>query len=442
VVPGGRTGVAVHHPLGGPGPLLAGLSVWIFGDLPLGTACGPSYMVESWTRELGRLGARARLFTPSGSWRRWSRTPQSVTFRTLRHVGFSGDYHARFSTLAELRRARGELPDVILVTTPGRVGVLGITVAARHEVPLVLVASTEITGAMAHYNALRLFLSGGCLPLVLLTVAPKVRAALRTWRGRPVRIPGRGAGIATRCSDAVQVQARELVLLSRKSLTTLVGDGDRPPAVVIPAGIDRLPPAPAPPELRWRAGALRVLYVGRLMPEKSLPLLVEALALSAGMGCDVHLVMVGGGRLGPELTAAAERLGVADRFTILGPYERSSLQGVYASADVFAFASMVETQAFVLNEAAHEGLPLLVSDPDINPVVRDGHSALVVPHRPQAYADAFQRLQDRDLRARLGLGARSLALQVREGTQTARLAEVLRRAALGISRPAKAGSLR
>ena len=32
------------------------LSVWIFVDLPLGHAAGPSYMVESWQRELARLG--------------------------------------------------------------------------------------------------------------------------------------------------------------------------------------------------------------------------------------------------------------------------------------------------------------------------------------------------------------------------------------------------
>src|SRR5450755_601567 len=147
-------------PLGEPAGTLrrqgGGFSVWIFGDLPLGTPCGPSYMVESWTRELGRLGAVTRLFTPSGSWRRRTRTPSSVTFRTLRHVGFNGDHHARFSSLVQLWRARRELPDVILATTPGRVGVLGVTLAARHGVPMVLVESTDITGAMAHYGTARM----------------------------------------------------------------------------------------------------------------------------------------------------------------------------------------------------------------------------------------------------------------------------------------------
>jgi len=424
-----------------------GYSVWVFGDLPLATPCGPSYMVESWVRELRRLGLRPRLFTPSGSWCRRSRTSDEVTFRTVRHVGFAGDHHARFSSVAELWRARKELPDVVLVTTPGRVGVLGVTLAAKYHVPLVLVESTEVSGTMAHYGAVRLFASGGVKPLVLLGVAPRLRRAVARWRRPPDSRWPLGLALARRCADALQVQAEQVVLLSPKSLMCQTSLLERPPTAVIPAGIDRLPLSPVPPEVRWRPGALRVLYTGRITPEKGLPLLVDAIRLAVDDGVDAHLIIVGAGHLVCELTEQARRSGVADRVSVIGPFKRSRLRGIYASADVFAFPSVVETQAFVLNEAAHEALPLLVSDPIVNPVVADGESAVVVPAKPHAYAAALRRLQDDpELRARLGAGAQRRARRVPEAGQTALLAQVLRRALdsreLGPSavRPAALGS--
>ena len=322
-----------------------------------------------------------------------------VAFRTLRHIGYRDDYCARFSSVAELRRARHELPDVILVATPGRVGTLGITLAGRYSIPLVLVVSTDTIGAIRHYGATRLAVSAGAKPAVLMWAAPKVRTALRRTdqprtdqpRADQHRVDqpvGQwSARLATRCANALLAQAQELVLLSAKSVPNYRGQ-DGPPATVIPVGIDRLPLTPRPDELQWRPGALRVLYVGRFAPEKSLPLLVQALGIAVRQGVDAHLVMVGEGPLAGDLAEQAERAGVADRLTILGPYHRSSLRGIYASADVFAFPSIVETQALVLNEAAHEGLPLLVSDPDVNSVVCDGQSALVVAHKAKAYAQA------------------------------------------------------
>ncbi len=412
-------------------------TVWIFGDLPVGRACGPSYMVESWQRELGRQGVSTRLFTPSGGWRERSRTPSAVTYRTVRHVGFNGDYHARFSSLAELWRARTERPDVVLVTTPGRVGVLGITLAARFAIPLVLVVSTDTTGAVRHYNAARLFASGGSKPVVLLWAAPRVRAAVVRRSSQALGRPAtRAARVATRCANALLAQVHQLVLLSHKSVPSYGGHDAGPPITVLPAGIDRLPPAPAPAELVWRPGALRVLYVGRFAPEKSLQILVRALRIAVDAGVDAHLTMVGEGHLAGDLAAEAARLGVADRMTLIGPYERSRLRGIYASAHVFAFPSVVETQAFVLNEAAHEGLPLLVCDPDVNPVVCDGDSALVVAQHPEAFAEGLRLLLAPELRARLGAQAQRRAQDLQEAAQTAQLASVLQ-AAAG-ARPAQA----
>jgi 1,2-diacylglycerol 3-alpha-glucosyltransferase len=405
------------------------VKVWIFGDLPLGRACGPSYMLESWQRELTRLGFRARTFTPSTGLRGRHRSPMAVTFRTLRDVAYTGDYHARFSAFAEVLRARRNRPQVIIVATLGRVGVLGLILAAVYSIPLVLVVSTDTTGAARYYSAPRVLSSVGVKPAVLLLVSRRIRAAFFR-RSEHLRrgLSGWSRRLAAHSAAAVLAQAREVVLLSPKCLQYYGTAPAGTPVTVFPAGIDRLPLSPAPVEVTWRPGALRVLYVGRFAPEKNLPVLVQAVRAATDAGLDVHLNLVGEGPLHDRLVTEAERLGIADRVGVIGPYPRNELGGIYATAEVFAFPSMVDTQAFVLNEAAHEGLALLVSD-TANSIVEDGVSALVVPPDPRDYAEGLARLRDERLRRRLGGAAQARAQRVGEAAQSARLAEVLRRAA-------------
>lgn len=410
------------------------VKVWIFGDLPLGRACGPSYMLESWQRELSRLGLRSRTFTPSTGLRDRHRDPSAVTFRTLRHVAYTGDYHARFSVLAEVVRARRNRPQVILVATIGRVGFLGLILAAVYSIPLVLVVSTDTTGAARYYNAPRVLSSIGVKPALLLLVSRRVRQAFFR-RSEHLRhgLAGLTRRLAAHAAEALVADAREVVLLSPKCLPDYGAAPQGTPVTVFPAGIDRLPAAAVPPELVWPAGALRMLYVGRFAPEKGLAVLVESIRSATDAGVDVHLYLVGEGPMADRLVADAERLGIAERVDVVGPYSRNRLGGIYASADVFAFPSTVDTQAFVLNEAAHEGIALLVSD-TANYVVEHEVSALVVPPDPQAYAAALDRLRDPRLRERLGAAARRRAQEVGETAQSARLADVLRRA-VGVSLP-------
>ena len=367
--------------------------------------------------------------------------PDTAVTVVMAANGYPGDYHARYSVFAELVRARRERPDVILVSTLGRVGARGLTLAAFYSIPLVMVVSTDTTGATAYYSTIRAICSGGVKPAFLLMVSPRVRAAFfsRSWhrQGR-----GRRTGwLASHVTAALYAEAREVVLLSPKGLPTYGDAGRDANVAVFPAGIDRLPAAPVPAELAWRSGAQRVLYVGRFAPEKGLSILLKALRLALDAGVDAHLALVGEGPLREHLLAEGEQLELGERLTVIGPYPRARLGGIYASADVFAFPSVVDTQAFVLNEAAHEGLALLVSD-TANGVVEDGVSALVVPSDPAHYAAALATLRDRRLRDRLGAAARQRAELVGEAAQCARLAEVIRRAAAqDVTRHAATGAV-
>ncbi|MDO8540323.1 MAG: glycosyltransferase [Opitutaceae bacterium] len=81
--------------------------------------------------------------------------------------------------------------------------------------------------------------------------------------------------------------------------------------------------------------------------------------------------------------------------------------------DVFAFASVSETQGMVVAEAMAAGLPVVaLNAPGVREVVRDGENGILLPAAAPAsdFSAALGRLvADAALRARLGAGARETA---------------------------------
>ncbi|MFZ5783667.1 MAG: glycosyltransferase family 4 protein [Pseudomonadota bacterium] len=103
----------------------------------------------------------------------------------------------------------------------------------------------------------------------------------------------------------------------------------------------------------------RVLFVGRLIPEKRPD---DVLRAVAGLGLPaVEVVFAGAGRLEPALRQAAREAGVQARF--LGFVNQAALPAAYASAAVLVLpSSEVETWGLVVNEAMACGVPAVVSD--------------------------------------------------------------------------------
>lgn len=141
---------------------------------------------------------------------------------------------------------------------------------------------------------------------------------------------------------------------------------------LIPNGVDTSQFRPLSGSPR-RDGKRRILYVGRLSPEKNLARVVRA---TASMGPGVIDVMVGSGPLRDELQAQAHRLGVAIEFP--GVVDQRRLPEVYASADAFVLASFTEGHPKALLEAMACGVPCVASDCAGNrSLVRDGETGLL-----------------------------------------------------------------
>lgn len=127
------------------------------------------------------------------------------------------------------------------------------------------------------------------------------------------------------------------------------------------------------------AGERIVLFVGKLIQRKALPVLVAALGRLSASGRSARLVIAGSGHLAGELLemANARRLPL----TFAGFVNQSRMPEVYAAADVLVLASYVDTWGLVVNEAFACGLPAIVSDrvgcaPDL---IMDGLTGTVVP---------------------------------------------------------------
>jgi glycosyltransferase involved in cell wall biosynthesis len=156
---------------------------------------------------------------------------------------------------------------------------------------------------------------------------------------------------------------------------------------LIPNGVDTTHFAPKPG--RIRAGKPRILYVGRLSPEKNLSTVIKAAKL---LDPASTTVLAGPGPLRETLEAQAAKLGGLVEFP--GVVEQAKLPAVYRGSDAFVLASFTEGHAKVLLEAMACGIPCVASDCAGNrSLITDGKTGLLFdPHSADALAACLKRV--------------------------------------------------
>ncbi len=156
-----------------------------------------------------------------------------------------------------------------------------------------------------------------------------------------------------------------------------------------------------------------LLYVGRLAPEKRLPLLLEAFEeVRSRTSVRVALVLVGGGPMAEVLGADGDVGRLPPGVHLAGYLEGEALARAYASADVFAFPSDTETFGNVVLEAMASGLPVVgVRRGGVLDSIRDGETGLLAtPGDLNDFTRHLLQLVDDDaLRSRMGAAGRAEA---------------------------------
>jgi glycosyltransferase involved in cell wall biosynthesis len=160
--------------------------------------------------------------------------------------------------------------------------------------------------------------------------------------------------------------------------------------------------------LGWSPDDVVIAYISRIAPEKNVDYLAAALSIVAARRPDARILMVGDG---PSRGALERRLGSCARF--VGYKTGEELADHFASADLFAFASLTETFGNVVLEAMASRLPVVaLRAGGVGETVRPGETGLLVEPSdpPEKMADALLSLVERpDERRRLAEGARRYA---------------------------------
>lgn len=103
-----------------------------------------------------------------------------------------------------------------------------------------------------------------------------------------------------------------------------------------------------------------VLYAGRIDKDKSVDVIIRAIP-KVIKKVDAHFVFAGGGDMIEVMKNLANNLGVIDRVHFIGKIDNqtSDYQALFQASNVFAIASLIETQSLVTLEAMSTGLPIV-----------------------------------------------------------------------------------
>jgi glycosyltransferase involved in cell wall biosynthesis len=158
-----------------------------------------------------------------------------------------------------------------------------------------------------------------------------------------------------------------------------------------------------------------VLAIGRLVPKKGYPTLIEAAGLLRDRGIEVSVRIAGDGPEWPSLQRMVNERGLNETVRFLGPLTDQEVEQAFAGAAVFALPCQEMPDGNrdgipnTVLEAMARALPVVSTTlPSVTEAVDDGVQGLLVPQRdPKALADALERLiGDDGLRRKLGAAGR------------------------------------
>ncbi|MCX8204925.1 MAG: glycosyltransferase family 4 protein, partial [Candidatus Nezhaarchaeota archaeon] len=151
-----------------------------------------------------------------------------------------------------------------------------------------------------------------------------------------------------------------------------------------------------------------VLFVGRMVYEKGVHVLVDAAIEALSRRQDLKFVLVGEGPLRRELMSKLNSLGLAHKFYFTGFINDLELSELYWACDVAVFPSLYEPFGIVALEAMAAGKPVVVSDVGgLSEVVINGFNGIKVPKGDaHELSLAIERLvEDREAARRMGENA-------------------------------------
>lgn len=411
------------------------MRIGLFTDTYRPTINGIVFVVETLKKQLESLGHEvyvfcpARTIAPSRKAAYADEDPHIVRFASIKS-GFFDDFDfTLFFPPRMLRRIKELDLDVIHIFTPSQVGLLGINAAVRHNTPLVVQHCTDLYEFVEHYPSVLpgvLALVGIVFPMSVKLNGKDVREIIKMYRPRAGATKWNRA-IISKAITMLYSKADATIALSRKSYSQLKSwqnKNYRYDITLLPNGVNAIP-APSGAALiafreQWGLSEKdEVLgFVGRLGEEKNLPVLIKAMNTIGKARPHAKLLFVGDFDYRETLEAMASESKYPERIIFTGALPREELGVVYASLNVFVFPSLKDTQGWVLHEAAHAHLPIVLIDREVSEVVEDGKSGFFAKNNATDVArKVVMLLSSPTKRARFGERSKELAAKFTEKKQ-------------------------
>jgi len=341
--------------------------VFLIGRFPPGVYGGAEIQAEQWAR---RLSDRHR-----------------VTVVT-RQESSSDPQHATRDGFAVVRLSRSGIP--LVRTWLDLRGIEQVVGALSPRPDLTLAFQTFVSG----YAAVLLQKRFGIPAVVWVRGEDEYRLSSRRTARLSIPVWDRAAGLLVQ-SEANREHVLEAVKRFRSSAAARIAQKIE----VVPNGIECPRPGSAPANPSGR-----ILSVGRLIRDKGMDVVIDAVAGMQGL-----LTIAGDGPERAQLEARARHHQLDVRFEGAVPRER--LARLYDEAQCVVLASRRgEGLPNVLLEAFAHGRAVVATPVNgVNDLVRDGENGLLVPPGdPLALRDALARLtHERGLAERLGAAGRA-----------------------------------
>lgn len=318
---------------------------------------GVALTLQHWADHMKRRQVETRIFVP----RCTPEDPEAPGVRRSRSIPlfFYPEHRLSFPNpffiRRELRRFR---PDLIHVTTPFNMGLMGLHIAKKEGIPLVASYHTHFDRYLQYYR--------------MQFLSPWIWNYMRWFHESCVRLFA--PSLETKC--LLEQNGLYRVDLWQRGVDTELFD-----------------PRRASDAFRRRYGIKRrwiLLYVGRLAPEKDLDVLIRGMKkLPSSLRDQVHWVLVGDGPMRTEM----EEEGLYP-VTFTGTLRGEALAEAYATADLFVFPSTTETFGNVVLESLASGTPAVVAQAGgVKEIVTHGSTGWLTPPRSaQGLVDGIRHL--------------------------------------------------
>jgi len=198
---------------------------------------------------------------------------------------------------------------------------------------------------------------------------------------------------------------------------TLISYGYKGPVDVVPNGADFVVPndldllvQSVNAEYDLKEDELVFLFVGQMIKQKNVPMIIDALSLLKKAGLNFTMIFVGEGKSKEEFQSHVAQLKLKDNVKFLGKIlDRDFLKSIFARADLFIFPSIYDNAPVVTREAAAVGTPsIIVKGSNAAEGVIHGNNGYLCDNSAESVAASIREIvADRNSLKKAGASART-----------------------------------